>query len=266
MMIEITSVSRHEQPMAATPAAIYVITEQDIHNSGATCLPELLREVPGLHVARISANEWVVAARGFSSRYANKMLVLIDGRSIYSPLYSGVEWDTHDLLFSNIERIEVIRGPGATMWGANAVNGVINVITKSAAATDGLQLSGRMGTIQQGGGSIRYGGKVSNLGFYSAYLKYSRFNSLLTEENGSRDPDSGWEIGGLGLQLELNIGQRDSIIMSSSRLKFARSTSSVASADKPGAAPITGPHIIQKDNRVAKQNCLTCILIPAPDR
>jgi iron complex outermembrane recepter protein len=213
MRIEVTSVSRQEQAMATTPAAIYVITEQEIKHSGATCLPELLRAVPGLHVARISANEWVVAARGFSSRYANKMLVLIDGRSIYSPLYSGVNWDTHDLLFSNIERIEIIRGPGATMWGANAVNGVINVITRSAADMEGLQLSGRLGTVQRSGGSIRYGGKVLNLGFYSAYLKYSEFNSLLTENNGSRDPDSGWEIGGLGLQLELNIGERDSVII-----------------------------------------------------
>ncbi|MGH9468912.1 MAG: TonB-dependent receptor plug domain-containing protein, partial [Terriglobia bacterium] len=132
MNIEVTSVSKKKEKLSRAAAAVYVITQEDIENSGATDIPDLLRMVPGLDVAQINANTWAVSARGFNSEFADKMLVLIDGRTVYDPLFSGVFWNMQDLPLEDIERIEVIRGPGATVWGSNAVNGVINIITKSS--------------------------------------------------------------------------------------------------------------------------------------
>ena len=128
--IRITSVSRKPQQLTKAAAAVFVITADDIRRSGAASIPEALRMAPGVEVARIDSNQWAVGVRGFNGRYANKLLVLIDGRTVYNPFFSGVYWDMHDVPMEQIERIEVIRGPGATMWGVNAVNGVINVITK----------------------------------------------------------------------------------------------------------------------------------------
>src|SRR5260370_12336923 len=135
--IEITSVSKRDEKLSDAPTSVFVITSEDIRRSGATSLPEALRLAPNLQVARVSANEYAISARGFNSTAANKLLVLIDGRSIYSPLFSGVSWDAQDVMLEDIERIEVISGPGGTLWGVNAVNGVINVITPGAAHTQG---------------------------------------------------------------------------------------------------------------------------------
>lgn len=135
--IEITSVSKRDEKLSDAPTSVFVITSEDIRRSGATSLPEALRLAPNLQVARISANEYAISARGFNSTAANKLLVLIDGRSVYSPLFSGVFWDVQDVMIEDIERIEVISGPGGTLWGVNAVNGVINVITRSANQTQG---------------------------------------------------------------------------------------------------------------------------------
>ena len=137
MNIEVTSVSKKEQKMSQAAAAIFVITQEDIRRSGATRIPDLLRMVPGMDVSQINANSWAVSARGFNDQFSNKLLVLIDGRAVYTPLLGGVNWDTQDVPLEDIDRIEVIRGPGATIWGANAVNGVINIVTKSAADTHG---------------------------------------------------------------------------------------------------------------------------------
>src|SRR5213594_1524238 len=146
MNVEVTSVSRRAERLAQTASAIQVLTQQDIRQSGATCLPEALRLAANLQVAQINSREWAISARGFNSTSANKLLVLIDGRTVYTPLFSGVFWDVQDLLLSDVDRIEVISGPGATLWGANAVNGVINVITKEAKDTRGLTLVGGGGT------------------------------------------------------------------------------------------------------------------------
>lgn len=137
MNIEITSVSKKAQKVSEAAAAIFVITNEDIQRSGVTSIPEALRMVPGLEVARIDASTWAITCRGFNGRFANKLLVLMDGRSVYTPLFSGVFWDVQDTLLEDLDRIEVIRGPGATLWGANAVNGVINIITKQAKDTQG---------------------------------------------------------------------------------------------------------------------------------
>src|SRR5437667_428942 len=137
MDVDVTSVSRKAEPLGQTAAAITLITTEDIRRSGATSIPELLRLVPGLDVARFNPGSWAISARGFNSTAANKLLVLIDGRTVYSPLFSGTFWEVQEMVLDDIERIEVIRGPGGTLWGANAVNGVISVITKTAHQTQG---------------------------------------------------------------------------------------------------------------------------------
>src|SRR5688500_13760097 len=136
--VEVTSVSRREEGLRNAPAAVAVITNEDLRRSGATHLPDALRLVPGLHVGRQNSSSWAVSSRGFSSVNSEKLLVLSDTRSIYTPLFSGVQWDVQDYLLADVERIEVVRGPGAALWGSNAVNGVINVSTRSARDTHGL--------------------------------------------------------------------------------------------------------------------------------
>jgi iron complex outermembrane recepter protein len=159
--IEITSVSKRDEKLSDAPTSVFVITSEDIRRSGATSLPEALRLAPNLQVARVSANEYAISARGFNGTAANKLLVLIDGRSVYSPLFSGVFWDVQDVMIEDIERIEVISGSGGTLWGVNAVNGVINVITRSAAQTQGgLAIAG--GGNREDRASLRYGGRFGN--------------------------------------------------------------------------------------------------------
>ena len=158
MNIKVTSVSKKEQKMSQAAAAIYVITQEDIRRSGATNIPDLLRLAPGMDVEQINANTWAISARGFNEQFSNKLLVLIDGRAVYTPLLGGVNWDTQDVPLEDIDRIEVIRGPGATVWGANAVNGVINIVTKSARDTQGGLVSGAGGSDGQAYGVARYGG------------------------------------------------------------------------------------------------------------
>lgn len=156
-----------------TPAAVSVVTQDDIKRSGARNIPEALRLVPGLDVAQIDSSEWAVSARGFNDQSANKLLVLQDGRSIYTPLFSGVFWDVQSTMMEDIDHIEVVRGPGATVWGANAVNGVINIITKSAEDTQGWLVTGGGGTLERGFGDARYGGKIGDNAFYRIYGTYS---------------------------------------------------------------------------------------------
>jgi len=140
MNITVTSVSRKEQRAADVAAAIFLLTREEIHRSGMRTIPDLLRLVPGVDIAQVNSNKWAVSIRGFNSLNANKVLVLIDGRSLYNQFFGGVFWDVEDLVLDDIERIEVIRGPSAAMWGANGLNGVINIITKAAADTQGLRL------------------------------------------------------------------------------------------------------------------------------
>lgn len=179
MAIEVTSVSKKEERLFHTAAAVYVITQEDIRRSGMTSIPDLLRLVPGLNVARIDGTKWAISARGFNGRFADKLLVLIDGRSIYSPETSGVWWEVQDLLLEDIERIEVIRGPGGTLWGANAVNGVINIITKRAQDTQGSLVTLGGGSEERGLVGVHYGGKVNERAYYRIYGKYFNRSGLV---------------------------------------------------------------------------------------
>jgi iron complex outermembrane receptor protein len=171
MNVSVVSVAMKEQKLADTAAAAFVITQEEIARSGATSLPEVLRLVPGLDVARINGNSWAISARGSNGLYANKLLVLIDGRTLYTPLFSGVFWDVQDMLLEDVERIEVIRGPGGSLWGANAINGIINIITKHAISTHGMMVSA--GAASAGGttGAARYGGMLGQNAHYRVYGK-----------------------------------------------------------------------------------------------
>lgn len=161
MQISVTTVSRQEQELQGSAAAIFVLSRDDIRRSHVTSVPEALRLVPGVQVARIDANKWAVSIRGFNSRTANKLLVLVDGRSVYDPLFTGVFWEARDVNLEEIERIEVVRGPGGTLWGANAVNGVINIITRHAGDTLGTQVTLGAGTEERAQGGVRYGWRSS---------------------------------------------------------------------------------------------------------
>jgi iron complex outermembrane receptor protein len=171
MNVEVTSVSRRGQKLSDTAAAVFVITQDDIQRSGATSIPEILRIVPGLDVARLTGNSWAISARGSNGQFSNKLLVMIDGRSVYTPLFAGVFWDVQDTLIEDIDRIEVIRGPGGTLWGANAVNGIINIITKHAIETQGRLISVGGGDIDGSSASARYGGSLGRDGHYRVYGK-----------------------------------------------------------------------------------------------
>jgi iron complex outermembrane receptor protein len=162
MNLQVTSVSKRPERLSQTASAIQVITQEDIRRSGASRLAEALSLATNLQVAQVDSRQWAINARGFNSTTANKLLVLIDGRTAYTPLFSGVFWDVQEVPLADIDRIEVISGPGATLWGANAVNGVINVITKDAKDTQGLLLSGGGGTEQRGFGTVRYGGALGS--------------------------------------------------------------------------------------------------------
>lgn len=186
MRIEVTSAGRKKQSLTDVAAAVFVITQDDIRRSGMTSVPELLRLAPGVDVAQIDSSRWAVSVRGFNGLYANKLLVLVDGRSVYNRLFSGAFWDANDLMLDDIDRIEVIRGPGAAMWGANAVNGVINIVTKSAADTQGGLVrveGGRWG--QQGG--VRYGGALGEIR-YRVYAQWTgREETLLAQGEQAND-------------------------------------------------------------------------------
>src|SRR5438477_1480580 len=155
--VEITSASRKEQRADTAAAAVFVITHDDIRRSGLTTLPEILRLAPGVQVAQLNANRWAVSVRGFNNLYSNKLLVLVNGRSTYNQIFSGIFWDSEDVVLDDIDRIEVIRGPGGTLWGANAMNGVINIITKPAAETGGGSVRIGGGTFDGEQAALRYG-------------------------------------------------------------------------------------------------------------
>jgi len=169
--VKVTSVSKEQTDLFASPAAISVVTADDIRRLGITSIPEALRLVPGMDVAQINGNEWAVSARGFNAEFGNKLLVLIDGRTVYSPSSAGVFWNSQDVVMEDLDRIEVIRGPDATLWGANAVDGVVNVISKSAKETQGLLLSSSVGSETQDSGTVRYGGELASNLYYRVYVK-----------------------------------------------------------------------------------------------
>lgn len=206
--IEVTSVSKTSESLRSAAAAIAVITSEDIQRSGATTVPEALRFVPGLTVARESSNIWAVSSRGFSSVNSEKLLVLSDTRSIYTPLFSGVMWDVQDYLMQDIDRVEVIRGPGAALWGSNAVNGVINITTKKAQDTQGLYAEVLAGNEERVTAAARYGGTSPSGVSYRVFGKYfDRDNSWAPDASSTDD----WRMGHFGMRTDWDSTAVDSL-------------------------------------------------------
>jgi iron complex outermembrane receptor protein len=262
MDLEVTSVSKHAESLSAAPAAITVITAEDIRRSGHTSVPEVLRMVPGLQVARIDASRWAISSRGFAGLLSSKLLVLIDGRSVYSPTSSGVYWDVQDVRLEDIERIEVIRGPGGTLWGANAVNGVINIITWEAGDTQGLELGavfGRMGRRMsledndpgslEGVYSGRWGGKIGDdFAYRISGLATNRAN--LDDANGNNAGD-GWNLYRGGFRTDWEVSDRDSLTVEADGYG--------GEGNKMSAAPfkVHGAHLLARWTQRQSENSST---------
>lgn len=208
LRIKVTSVSKKEQSVARSAAAVFVITQEDIRRSGANSIPEVLRMAPGLHVARVSSSKWAVTSRGFNGLYADKLLVMIDGRSVYSMEFSGVHWETLGVLLEDIDRIEVMRGPAGAMWGANSVNGIINIITKPARETQGGLLSAGGGNEQPGFGAVRYGVRLGETAQMRGYTKQNRRGEL-QRPDGMDAGDAGRLSQG-GVRIDWQATKRDS--------------------------------------------------------
>jgi len=200
MNLEVITVEKRTKKVQNTASAIYIITNEDIRRSGATSIVESLRGAPGIQVSRIDSNLWAVSSRGFNERYSNKLLVMIDGRTVYTPIFSGVYWDVQDTVLEDIERIEVVRGPGSTIWGANAVNGVINVITKNASKTQGWLYSQIIGNEDRVITTLRYGGKSDSDIFWRLFAKYADRDGFV-DMQGDENHDE-WRTGRIGFRID----------------------------------------------------------------
>jgi iron complex outermembrane recepter protein len=210
MNIQVTSVSKTEQTLSRTASAVFVISQEDIRRSGVTNIPDALRMVPGVDVAQINANTWAVDVRGFNARFSNDLLVLVDGRPVYTQTFGGVYWDTVDFPLEDIERIEVIRGPGGSIWGANAVNGVINIITKKASNTPGGLVVAGGGNVDQGFGTLQYDGKAGKMTDYRIYTKY--FNQDHLPGSAGQDGGDGWHMLRGGFRTDSVLSSKDTLM------------------------------------------------------
>jgi len=250
--VEVTTASKEPEQVWKTPAAIYVLTQEDIRRSGATSIPELLRLVPGVAVARIDSDHWSVSIRGFAGQFSKSLLVLIDGRSVYTPLFAGVYWQVQDTVLEDIERIEVIRGPGGTIWGANAVNGVINIITKHSRDTQGALASATAGTLDQGIGEFRYGGG-NDKGFnYRVYGKGFIRGSESHADNANFDH---WRSGQLGFRTDWSPTSTDSITIQGDIYKSDDGERvAVSLYSPPSRLVLDGPHDVGGGNLLGRWN------------
>jgi len=210
MNLQVTTASKNEQKLSQTATAMYVITKEDIRRSGMTSVAELLRMVPGMDVAQVDANTWAISSRGFNDRFANKLLVLIDGRAVYTLTYSGVYWEVQDLVLEDIDRVEVIRGPGGLLWGANAVNGVINIITKKAEDTQGTLVTVESGNQERASTTAQYGGRAKN-GAYRIFARYFDREPFANVSGGNAA--DGWDMLHGGVRSDWHLSQRDTLVV-----------------------------------------------------
>lgn len=245
------SAVKREQKTQEVAASVFVVTQNDIRRSGVTSVPEALRMVPGVHVARMNTRQWAISIHGFNSRFSDKLLVLVDGRSIYSPHFNGTYWDAQDIMLESIDRIEVIRGSSAALWGNNGVNGVINIITKQAQDTQGLYLSGGYGPEEQGFGSIRYGGSLGDNTHYRLYSKY--FNRDDGAKYHNKEPHDDSTLFSGGFRLDTQLDEHHELMLSGD---IYDGTSGQA-ADAPD---ITQPNpytrAVRNDNKLSGENFL----------
>jgi iron complex outermembrane receptor protein len=244
MNVEVMSVSKRVERLSQAASAIQVITQEMIRRSGASSLPEALRLATNLQVAQLDARQWAISARGFTSTAANKLLVLIDGRTVYTPLYSGVFWDVQDVSLADIDRIEVISGPGATLWGSNAVNGVINVLTKHARDTQGLSLVGGGGSTLRGFGAARYGGTLGSDVHYRIYGKgFTREPSMLPT---GADAGDSWHVGQGGFRLDWEASAANRVTLQGDLYDGRAAQQPTAARPAPSDIAMSGGNVVAK--------------------
>jgi iron complex outermembrane receptor protein len=235
--IEVTSVSRHPEKLTEVASAIQVITREDIRRSAATNLPEALRLFPNLQVAQLNSYSWIISARGFNAVFSNKLLVMIDGRTVYSPLFAGVYWDAQSVLLEDVERIEVVSGPGGTLWGANAVNGVINIITREAKDTGGLYLSGALGDIFKNFIAARYGRKIGNNFSYRVFGQSTNRDNTF-QDNGQEKGDK-WNFTQGGIRTDWTLSEKNTLSMQGNLYQGTERTT-------PGPSTLDGQNVLAR--------------------
>ncbi len=254
MDVEVILTSKKPRKLSQAAAAIFVITGEDIRRSGITSISEALRMVPGIQVGRIDSNRWAITSRGFNSRYASKLLVLMDGRTVYSPLFSGAFWEFQDTLLQDIKQIEVIRGPGASLWGANAVNGVINIITRHSEKTHGGLAFAGLGTEERGFGGARYGDKLGEKWNYRIYAKYfNRDEAVNANGEGASDD---WQMFRTGFRMDGRLAENTFTLQGDIYSGENSGKGVLPSASPPYAeiydeqdSPMTGANILGKWQR-----------------
>jgi iron complex outermembrane receptor protein len=257
MGIEITSVSRREETLRDAAAAVTVLSRDSLRRSAAETIPDALRMVPGIHVGQQTASSWAVGARGFSSVTSEKLLVLSDTRSIYTPLFSGVLWDVQDYLLEDIDRIEVIRGPGAALWGSNAVNGIINITTRSARDTHGTFLEAGAGNLDRARVAARHGGETAggvHYRFFGKYLDRSESRHL------AADTDDEWRLGRLGFRTDWSGSEHDSFTVQgdaySGEVGKLSPTATVIGRDNPEGeldTRVSGGNVLGRWRRISSE-------------
>lgn len=248
--LDVTTVSKKSEKVSQAAAAVYVITAEDIRRSGVTSIPEALRLAPGVHVARNGSTRWAISIRGFNNVFANNLLVLIDGRTVYSPLFSGVFWDTTDTLIEDVKQIEVIRGPGAALWGANAVSGVINILTKDSKDTKGTLITAGGGTEELAFGSLRFGDEFGESSSYRVYGKGNYRDDLKLTEGGSSNDE--WQSYRTGFRVDSDLTSDSSVFLSGDLyhlkgdriLDYGESQSSLFPADRAPNTEQNGANIL----------------------
>ncbi|GAB4091555.1 TonB-dependent receptor plug domain-containing protein [Flaviaesturariibacter terrae] len=211
MNVEVSLVSRTPEKLSGTASAIQVLTSEDIRRSGAGNIPEALRLLPNLQVTQVTSGDYIISARGFNTIFANKLLVMIDGRTVYTPLYGGVLWHQQQVMLEDVDRIEVISGPGGTLWGVNAVNGVINIVTKAAQETRGLYVSAMTGNVLRREANIRYGDSLGAHGAYRAYVRHSERAATFAAD-GSENSDA-WQVDQAGFRSDFNPSANDQLTL-----------------------------------------------------
>jgi iron complex outermembrane receptor protein len=241
MNLEVTSVSKRPEKLSAVSSAVQIITQEDIRQAGVTSVAEALKLATNLQVAQVNASQWAISARGFNNVLANKLLVLIDGRTVYTPLYAGVFWDVQNLILEDIDHIEVISGPGGTLWGSNAVNGVINIITKNTKDTQGIFAEAAAGSKLQGLGSLRYGGKISDKLHFKIYGTTFKRGATQINDTSARDD---WNMAQAGARLDWDASEKD-VVTVQSNLYSDR-------PDPDGGHPViaSGSNVVGKWNHI----------------
>ncbi|NOQ76573.1 MAG: TonB-dependent receptor [Methylococcaceae bacterium] len=246
--IEITSVAKKPQKISFAASSVFVVSQQDIKRSGVTTIPDALRMVPGVQVAKLDSNKWAISIRGFNDIFSNKLLILIDGRTVYSPFFGGARWDTVDTILQDIDRIEVVRGPGGTLWGANAVNGVINIITKKAKDSAGLLVSALAGNEERGQLSIRYGGEINADTQYRVYAKGFEKDAA---ENGVDD----WRVGRVGFRMDSEPSKLDKLTIQTEVYAGEEGERAISNVTSPpfatfaSKAEVFGSHVLFRWDR-----------------